>query len=308
MRDTVLAFGVPDRFADALSKLLPVAELLTAAALLPTVTARAGAVAAAVLLVVFTGGVANALRQGRTPNCNCFGQVSSEAISARTLARNAAFIVLAGLSIWRGAGASLLSWTSNLDAANLVAAIAVIVASLAAFAVFQLRALLTAARTELTTAVARGAKPGLQPGEAAPEFVLPNLVGGGHVTLTSLLERGVPAVLLFASQSCGPCMQMLPEVVRWSETLSERLTFVLIESGVEDPTGLAGDIAGLGSLLTLVDDQHEVAQLYGVTMTPSGLIVDAEGRILTNQSSGGGNIEGMVRSALNSDPADVVSF
>lgn len=114
-------------------------------------------------------------------------------------------------------------------------------------------------------------------------------------------------MLLFASQSCGPCTQMLPEVVRWSETLSERLTFVLIESGVEDPAGLAGDIAGLGSLLTLVDDQHEVAQLYGVTMTPSGLIVDAEGRILTNQSSGGGNIEGMVRSALNSDPADVVS-
>jgi hypothetical protein len=249
MRDTVVAFGVPERGATAISRLLPVAELITAIALLPTATARGGAIAAAVLLIVFTCGVGYALSQGQTPNCNCFGQVSSEQISGRTLQRNAALIALAGLSIWRGAGASLTGWTSSSTAANLVAAIAILVLGLGAVLIFQLRQQLTAARADLATAIARGAKPGLQPGQVAPEFVLPILAGGATITLSGLLERGVPAV----------------------------------------------------------DDRHEVASLYEVAATPSALIVDPAGLIATAQSSGSGNIEELIRSALAMGPSDVVS-
>jgi uncharacterized membrane protein YphA (DoxX/SURF4 family)/thiol-disulfide isomerase/thioredoxin len=307
MRETVVAFGVPERHATAISRLLPVAELITAVALLPTATARGGAIAAAVLLIVFTCGVGYALSQGQTPNCNCFGQVSSEQISSRTLQRNAALIALAGVSIWRGAGASLTAWTTNSTAANLVAAIAILALGLGAVLVFQLRQQLTAARADLVTAIARGAKPGLQPGQVAPEFVLPILAGGATITLSGLLERGVPAVLVFASQTCGPCRQMLPDLVRWSETLSEQLTFALIEADVQDVDGLAAEIADHGALLTLLDDRHEVASLYEVGATPSALIVDPAGLIATTQSSGSGNIEELIRSALTMGPSDVVS-
>ena len=130
-RRTVEAFGVPRRIAEVLGTLLPVAELLVAAALLFQTTARWGAVGALVLLIVFSAGVAVALAQGRTPDCNCFGQVSSEQISWRTIARNAVFAVVAVFVVVQAPGASLESWTTDLTAANLVAGVAVLAAAFA---------------------------------------------------------------------------------------------------------------------------------------------------------------------------------
>lgn len=296
-RDTVTAFGVPDGLARVIGTALPVAELLTALALLPTVTARWGAVAAAALLVVFNGGVAYALSQGRTPDCNCFGQVSSEQISSRTLLRNAGLILLAGFSIWRGAGSSLGRWSTNLTASNLVAAIALLLLALSAVAIFTLRGLLAEARRDLVGPAQRSAKPGLQPGVGAPLFELP-VLGGSTASLSELLDRGIPTVLVFASQTCAPCAQMLPELVRWSETLEERLAFALVESSVPDPEALMDEIARHGTILTLVDEGRLVAAAYQAEATPSAVVVGADGRIAANQVVGAGNIEGLVRSML----------
>jgi uncharacterized membrane protein YphA (DoxX/SURF4 family) len=95
-------FGVPAPIAAAFGTLLPLAELATAAALIPNASARWGALAALVLLLGFIGGISNALARGREPDCHCFGQVHSEPASWKTLARNiglggvAAFVLAAG--------------------------------------------------------------------------------------------------------------------------------------------------------------------------------------------------------------------
>jgi uncharacterized membrane protein YphA (DoxX/SURF4 family) len=264
-RDTLEAFGVPAGSAAALGTVLPVAELLTASALLPTASARWGAVAAAALLIVFSGGVSYALSQGRTPDCNCFGQVSSEQISGRTLARNGVLIAAAAFSVWRGPGAPIDRWTTSLSGGDLVAGLAVILLALAAIAILHMRSQL--------------------------------------VSLASLLERGTPAVMVFASQTCGPCAQMLPELVRWSETLEERLAFALIESDVRDVEALAEQISSHGAILTLLDDGHDVASAYDVAATPTAVLVGADGRIASWHASGAGNIEGLIRSALEGPAA-----
>lgn len=302
-RHTIEAFGVPAGFAAAGGTLLPVAEILTAVALLPTATARWGSLAAAVLLATFTGGVAYALSQGRTPDCNCFGVVSSEQISNRTIARNLVLIALAAVSVWRAPGSSVTSWTTSTSAGDLVATLAVLTLALVLAFYLQLRHQLGEMRFDLASAQKRAPKPGLQPGDLAPEFELPTLSDDRRQSFEELRQRRLPALLVFASQSCGPCLQMLPELIRWNETMQERITFVLIEAGVEDAENLAANIAQHGEILTLVDSERAVSDAYAVTATPTAVLVGVDGRIAAPQSMGAGNIEGLVRTALDLQPA-----
>jgi thiol-disulfide isomerase/thioredoxin len=304
-RDTLAAFGVPRNLAAIGGTGLPWAELAIAVALLPTSSARWGAIGGGALLVTFTAGIGYALRQGRTPDCNCFGVIASEQISSRTLLRNAALIVLAGVAAWRAPGSSMSAWTSSAGAADLVAAIAVVATACTLVLAAQMRRALIETRVELATAESRRVKPGLQPGEDAPDFELPSLGDGRRVTLPALLEQGMPVVLVFASQSCGPCVQMLPELIRWSETLAGRLTFALIESGVEDPDGLQAQISHHGTILTVIDHERAVAEAYQVSATPTAILIDPDGHIGAAQTSGAGNIEGLIRSALERKIAPV---
>jgi uncharacterized membrane protein YphA (DoxX/SURF4 family)/peroxiredoxin len=300
-RETLVAFGVPEGPAELLGTMLPVTELLVAVALLLTPLARWGAAASVLLLVTFCAGIGYALSQGRSPDCNCFGVVSSEQITGRTLARNAALIVLAAVAVWKAPGSSLAHWTQNASAANLVAALAVLGLALAMVMIAHTRQTLSSVRSELAEVGSAPVRPGLQPGAPAPRFEMPVLLEGETVTLDSLLERRTPVLLVFASQHCGPCMQMLPELVRWSETLDERLAFALVESGVQDPAALTEEISSHGTILTLLDDERAVAEAYEVNATPTAVLVGSDGLIAAHQSSGVGNIELLVRRTLDGE-------
>src|SRR5690348_10994712 len=73
----LVGFGVPQALAAALAVALPLAEIAVAVALVLRPSARWGAVAALVLLLVFVVGILRAMRQGRAPDCHCFGQIHS---------------------------------------------------------------------------------------------------------------------------------------------------------------------------------------------------------------------------------------
>ena len=77
---------------------LPWVELAVGAALVLQLGRPFAAIAAIVLLVAFTGLIALRLSQGRRPACACFGAWSAKPIGASHLLRNAALLVLAGLS------------------------------------------------------------------------------------------------------------------------------------------------------------------------------------------------------------------
>lgn len=78
---------------------LPWAELAIGAALVLQLGRPLAASAASVLLVAFSGLIALRLSQGRRPSCACFGAWSAKPIGASHLLRNAALLVLAGLSL-----------------------------------------------------------------------------------------------------------------------------------------------------------------------------------------------------------------
>jgi uncharacterized membrane protein YphA (DoxX/SURF4 family) len=101
-RAALAEFGLPHRMAIPAGTLLPFAELATAVALVPAATARAGATAALVLLLVFSAAVASSLARGESPNCQCFGQLRAAPVGPSTLARNFALALLAGFVLVAG--------------------------------------------------------------------------------------------------------------------------------------------------------------------------------------------------------------
>lgn len=78
---------------------LPWVELAIGSALVLQLGQPIAAIAASLLLVAFTGLIALRLSQGRRPTCACFGAWSAKPIGASHLLRNAALLVLAGLSL-----------------------------------------------------------------------------------------------------------------------------------------------------------------------------------------------------------------
>lgn len=83
--------GVPR----VVARVVPVAEAVLGAWLLVQWERRLAAIAAAVLLVAFSGLIALRLSQGQRPPCACFGSLSARPLGPGALARNAALLVVA---------------------------------------------------------------------------------------------------------------------------------------------------------------------------------------------------------------------
>jgi thiol-disulfide isomerase/thioredoxin len=303
-RDTVAAFGVPRRYAKPAGTLLPFAELATAVALVPQASVRWGAVAAIALLAIFVAGIVGALARGLAPDCNCFGQLSSSQIGWPTLARNGALVVVAGVVVWKAPGSALTDWTTNTSAANLVAAGAVIALTFACVAIVRYRQLTASLR--VAVAAAGTARPStLALGQPAPAFTLPDL-DGADTSLSGLLERGLPVVLVFASPVCGPCQQLIPELARWNAAVHDNVSVVVIESGMGQFEDLTAHLPASDGLIVVVEPGLEIAAAYRVNQTPTAIAIAPDGTISSPPTPGAGAIERLVRSTLKHHQAQLV--
>src|SRR5262249_1201264 len=99
-RKSLTDFGVPKLIVAPGSVALPVIELSIGLFLYPSFSARIAALSGFGLLVVFNVAIAANLVLGRTPKCNCFGQLHSKPIGWSTFSRNCSFAVVAALVAW----------------------------------------------------------------------------------------------------------------------------------------------------------------------------------------------------------------
>src|SRR5258708_38157131 len=99
-REAVINFGAPKEFANALALILPLFEISIASGLLLHKAAWWSAVAAIVLLAIFSAAIGINLARGRAPDCHCFGQVHARPLGWSTLLRNVAFVLGAALIVW----------------------------------------------------------------------------------------------------------------------------------------------------------------------------------------------------------------
>src|SRR4051794_20976103 len=120
-RRSLREFGVSEGLAGPAAVLLSAAEIATAALLVFQPTAQWGALAALLLLLAFIAGIANALRHGITPDCNCFGQLHSAPAGRETLIRNGVLAALAAVALVAGPGPTVDGWISDRSAGELLA-------------------------------------------------------------------------------------------------------------------------------------------------------------------------------------------
>ena len=292
MRD----FGVPERAVGIAGTALPVAELAIGLALIFRPSARWAALAAFALLIAFIAGIVRALARGDQPDCHCFGQIHSAPAGRATLARNGLLAAGAAVVVLYGSGPAVDTWVSARSPSELVAIAACICALASVAYAWSVRRDLQRLARDLETARKAAAfrHGGLPVGYDAPVFALPDLQDE-RITLTSLLERGKPVLLMFMSPGCGPCAALMPRVHEWQQALSERLTIAVLSTGTAEQNAVYEE-HGLEHVLL----QHgmEVADQFGVTGTPSAVFVSDDGKIASHPGVSEFGIEPLVRLAL----------
>ncbi len=322
-RRAVVGFGVPERLGSVVGIGLPMAELVVAVALIPSGSARFGALGALLLLAGFVGGIAAALRRGTEADCHCFGQLHSAPVSWRTLARNGVlaavgvFVVIGG---WRHPGPSATAWVGRLSGGWAAAlGLGVVLVLVVGFLVwFSLQLLAQNGRIfgrleaieaaiggrgeallagdDLLPALGAGLDAGGLPvGVPAPAFALFS-TDGDRVELGALLVSGVPLLVVFSDAGCGPCDSLLPEVAGWQREQHHRLQVVLIASGDQERNREKAERHGLARVL--LQTAHEVSGEYQAHGTPMAVVIGADGLIASPTVGGADAIRTLVEHAI----------
>lgn len=313
MRD----FGIPGSWAPALGILLPIAEIAVAVGLIPTATARWGALGALVLLLAFVAGIGFNLARGNQPDCHCFGQLHSEPAGWPTLIRNGVLAAVAGFILvqgWNDVGASTVAWVAKVSALQvlMVVVVAIVFALLAVEGwvlvhllqqngrlLLRLDALESSVQTGqpvIPTVAGGRLGAGLPVGAMAPSFDLPD-VHGMRMTLAALMSSGKPVMLLFSNPDCGPCNELLPEIGRWQREQEKKLTFALVTRG--DVVGNRAKSDEHGIRHVLLQENREVAQAYQASATPSAVLVRPDGAIGSPLVMGAEAIRSLVIQTVN---------
>jgi peroxiredoxin len=310
-RQMLVAFGVKDAFAGSLAVALPIAELAVAVTLLPATSAWFGATAALFLLTLFIIGIAFNLAKGRTPECNCFGQVRSAPIGWPTLVRNGLLAALAALVIYGGnkdSGPSLLYWVNDLTLVQRVASLlglgGLVLLGAEAVLLLQLlrqqgRVLLRLESLESYTTVGKptvgtGAarmSSGLPVGSPAPHFQLEGLDGQAS-SLESLIAPGKSLLLVFTNPHCGPCVTLAPEIARWGREYEKRMRIAVVSEGTIEDNRSKGWIDG--GVSVLLQQKRETADIYQAWGTPAAVIVRPDGAIGSGVAQGAEAIRTLV--------------
>ncbi len=113
----------------------------------------------------------------------------------------------------------------------------------------------------------------------APQFVLPDLVGGGGVVRLAD-HRGTPVVLNFWASWCVPCRNEMPALERVSDEFAGEVAFLGVdhqdvrddglalvrEAGVRYPSGF--------------DPEGRIASSFGLRGMPTTVFIGANGEVL----------------------------
>ena len=163
---------------------------------------------------------------------------------------------------------------------------------------------------------------GLPVGSLAPDFNLPAL-GAGRKTLADF--RGQSLLLIFFNPGCGFCREMVPRLAALGSQsrMPEGKQRPIIPTAADGhPLPLIvtrGDVEQNRQLFAehtvectvLVQEKMEVAAAYGTKATPSGYLIDREGKIASELAKGAGmllalaNGSGKLQSEVDQDPSSL---
>jgi hypothetical protein len=297
-REAVINFGAPAGWSQPLAMLLAVAEIAIAAGLLFSATAWVSAMSAILLLSIFIIAISLNLYRGYAPDCHCFGQLYSRPLGWSTLIRNLGFGLAAAFIAWqRPQMVGSNNWQLSRFAAELYFPLLTLPASLIVVItviVFR-RGRSTATGPGVLHNHPAPAMQGLPLDVVAPTFKLP-AYGRDQTSLAELLKAGRPLLLIFSNPNCGPCAALFAELAQWQRKYPERVTIAVLTQGTvkENFVNIArNDLQNI-----LFQNQREVAELYQCSVTPTGVLVSAAGRIASAPAPGADKIRDLLHSTL----------
>lgn len=302
-------FGAPPRLRPAAALALPLAELAAAALLVPSGTARIGALLGLALLAAFVAVVARALARGESPDCNCFGGLRPTRVGRLTLLRNLGLAALAAALAVAGPGESLgsLDGGTVLAVAGTLAGVLLLGLTWFGWQLFQQNGRLLVRVRALEEASDGAVSPpprvgGLPEGERIPDLVLATPDGGRRSLLE--LARGAvpPVVLVFSDPACGSCA----ELTKGLPALREELDGVLEPVLVTREAGPHADSPAAQGLTVLVQEDREALFAFAVGGVPAAVVLDADGRVASSTAVGPGAIEELLRGAAPAPALEMV--
>jgi peroxiredoxin/uncharacterized membrane protein YphA (DoxX/SURF4 family) len=318
-RQAAVDFGVPPRVAPAFAVALPIAELAVVAALAVPSLRRAGAVAAAGMLLAFSLATARALRRGVRPNCHCFGQVSDAPVSARTILRNGALLAVAVLVIV--IGARPVDWSVIGVGAAACAAVALVVILAVETrllldlvrrhgeVLLRLSALEDAAGVAMfDPAPAPSPAPtwsGLPVGTPAPDVALSGLDGTDHRLLDIARQKG-RLLLVFSDPGCVPCETLAPTLAARQRDKSQRVPIVFVSAGDPEKVRRFADKHALGDVF--VDGAGTAGKLFRYGGTPGALLIDGAQRVASPVAAGAPAVETLLDESASPKPASAFAL
>jgi peroxiredoxin/uncharacterized membrane protein YphA (DoxX/SURF4 family) len=317
-RKALIGFGVSEKVAAPLGLCLPVVEIVVALALIPLDTAWVAAIGALALMLIFTMAIGISLLRGRTPECNCFGQLHSKPVSWSMFSRNLILAAVAALIVARGKGGpglSAFNWLAELKTGEMMnLLVSSVAAGLLVTGVVYLRRVL-GQQTRILDRIdaveklveeyapppvereeATHPPEGLPVGAPAPDFSLAS-VGGGQVSLRDLLGFGKPVLLLFVSPNCAPCTTILQDVKAWDRDYSDRLTIALLSKGSLRDNERR--VAKYGARHLLLVGESEVTESYEGRWTPASVLISSQGRIASLNAYGDDAIRALIAGAVS---------
>jgi len=123
-------------------------------------------------------------------------------------------------------------------------------------------------------------------GEQAPEFSLQNL-DGKQVKLEDF--RGRKTLLLFWGTACGFCQAMLPDLQKWERQINRAAELVVVSRG-EVETNRKQNLKSP----ILLEQATEIQNLFGANGTPTGVIIDENGKIASDVAVGADEVFALV--------------
>jgi len=134
---------------------------------------------------------------------------------------------------------------------------------------------------------------GLKAGAPAPDFTLPRLDGQGELSLQDF--RGRRVLLVFSSPSCGPCLELAPQLEKYHREHPEP-EVVMISKG--EPKENRAKVKEYNLTFPIVlQPQWEVSRRYAIFATPVAYLIDEGAVIVRDVAVGTDAILGLAAAA-----------
>lgn len=117
----------------------------------------------------------------------------------------------------------------------------------------------------------------IEPGQKAPDFTLSDPLGKNY-SLASFSDK--PTFIVFEATWCTYCHQQNADVERIKKDFEGKINVVSIDLNEDAGTILNAWQQRNNTRLVLVDTDGSVSSKYGVTSTPTNVVINSDGTLL----------------------------